>query len=581
MRGGAGWGRLALVVAFVWVAGCDGEGSDESGSEADAGAAVAGQTQASSLVGEAFGFVQAGNFAAAEDLLRSATEAEPENPQAWAMLGFSVHQQGRYEEALELHRKAAEFDATRALGLYRSGLALARLDRPDEAFEALEAAKATGTFEITQVGLSPDVESLRDDPRFAALFPTDAEFADPFAEDVEILHEWAGEAAGDQFGWIARNAGDVDGDGINDVTTSAPTWGADGSQAGKIYTYSGASGALLWEAVGGPGDQFGIGIEAAGDVNGDGIPDVVGGAPGGNYVQVHHGRTGEVLIRFDGAQEGEALGQKVSDLGDLNGDGFDDVMGGAPSNDLAGEDAGAVYVISGADGSVLHTWLGETAGANLGSAGGGRVAEDGSALVAIGAPGAGPFGSGRVYVYRGLEDEPAFIVESDEQGAALGGMFVSIVGDVDADGTRDVYASDWSHGGLGASTGRIHVHSGATGERLFTLSGEAAGDGFGIGPADAGDVDGDGHDDLVVGAWQHASLAVSGGKVYVHSGADASLMSTITGQVMGETLGFDATGMGDMNGDGVPEFLLTSAWSAINGARSGRVFVVSGVLNQD
>jgi len=97
-----------------------------------------------------------------------------------------------------------------------------------------------------------------------------------------------------------------------------------------------------------------------------------------------------------------------------------------------------------------------------------------------------------------------------------------------------------------------------------------------VGPADAGDVNGDGYDDLAVGAWQYAGAAPSGGKIYVLSGRDGSVLMTVTGNVPGETLGFDSTGLGDVNGDGVPDLLVTSAWSAINGFRSGRVFIISG-----
>jgi hypothetical protein len=155
-------------------------------------------------------------------------------------------------------------------------------------------------------------------------------------------------------------------------------------------------------------------------------------------------------------------------------------------------------------------------------------------------------------------------------------MFLSVVGDIDADGSPDIYASDWANSAKGRSTGRIYVHSGKDGRQLLTLTGEAAGDGFGIGIADAGDVDRDGHADLVVGAWQEASAALSGGKVYVFSGKDSSLLRTITGRLPGETFGFDTTNLGDVDGDGTPDFLLTSAWSGINGFQSGRVYIVSG-----
>jgi hypothetical protein len=273
----------------------------------------------------------------------------------------------------------------------------------------------------------------------------------------------------------------------------------------------------------------------------------------------------------------------VSDVGDADGDGRADVLVGAPGDSEGGEGAGAAYLYSGADGSELFRWIGEEPGDAFGSSGAGWVGSEGRGVVVVGAPGAGPGGTGRVYVFSvvvgpagGVSQTPAFVVESDEDGAALGAMFVSVVGDVDGDGTRDVYASDWAHGALGPQTGRVHVHSGASGERLLTLTGEAAGDGFGIGPADAGDMDGDGHDDLVIGAWQHGGAAASGGKIYLYSGADGTPLGAVTGQVMGETLGFDATGMGDVDGDGTPDILVTSAWSAIVGTRSGRVFILSG-----
>ncbi|HMZ19782.1 MAG TPA: VCBS repeat-containing protein, partial [Blastocatellia bacterium] len=184
--------------------------------------------------------------------------------------------------------------------------------------------------------------------------------------------------------------------------------------------------------------------------------------------------------------------------------------------------------------------------------------------------------SGRVYVYAGLNDKPKFIIESDETGAALGAMFASVVGDVDGDKVPDVYASDFPNTAKGPATGRVYVHSGADGRRLHTLTGEAPGGAFGIGSADVGDVNKDGFDDLLVGAWQYAGAAQSGGKVYLYSGKDGSLLRAITCRVPGETFGFDATGVGDVDGDGVIDFLLTSTWSNIKGFRSGRMFVISG-----
>ncbi|HEU5163173.1 MAG TPA: hypothetical protein VFV54_08525, partial [Thermoanaerobaculia bacterium] len=265
------------------------------------------------------------------------------------------------------------------------------------------------------------------------------------------------------------------------------------------------------------------------------------------------------------------FGRHTSAAGDMNGDGFADVFVGAPAD---ADGAGTATVFSGNDGAALLTLKGEKAGDAFGSTLAG--AEGKRRLLMVGAPGAGPRGTGRVYVYKALDAKPAFTMDSDETGGAFGAMFMSVLGDVDGDRTADLYVSDWANNANGRSTGRAYVYSGSDGKALFTHTGEAAGDGFGIGVADAGDVDRDGAADLVIGAWQHASAALSGGKVYVYSGRTQKLLRTITGRIPGETFGFDTTNLGDVDGDGAVDFLLTSAWSGVNGFQSGRVFVVAG-----
>ena len=134
---------------------------------------------------------------------------------------------------------------------------------------------------------------------------------------------------------------------------------------------------------------------------------------------------------------------------------------------------------------------------------------------------------------------------------------------------------------MGTSTSRRSVHSGKSGRRLLTLTGETAGEGFGIGPATAGDVNGDGRADLIVGAWQYAGAAVSGGRATLYSGKDGRAMKTWTCKVPGDTFGFDAVGMGDVDRDGTLDLLITSAWSGIHGYHSGRVFLISsGIRTQ-
>jgi hypothetical protein len=341
-----------------------------------------------------------------------------------------------------------------------------------------------------------------------------------------------------------------------------------------VYLYSTKSGTLLWSVDGKPGDQLGSGVEAAGDTNRDGIPDVIASAPGAGRAYVYSGKDGHTLLTFAAEKPTDNFGQHVSGVGDVNGDGYADVIVGAPANGAGGEGAGRAYVYSGKNGRILLTLTGSAAHDAFGSAVAGATTKAGSFLI-VGAPGAGPRHAGRAYVYKGLSTTPAFVVDADETGAALGAMFLSVVGDVNHDGTPDVYASDFTNAAKGPATGRVYVHSGVDGRRLFTLTGETIGEGFGIGPATAGDVDGDGHGDLIVGAWQYGGSAISGGRAYLYSGKDGTLMKTYTCRIPGDTFGFDAVGVGDVDGDGTIDFLITSAWSGIHGFHSGRMFIIS------
>jgi hypothetical protein len=518
--------------------------------------------------------IRAGDMAGAAKILEAVTEREPANAQAWRALGFVCIKLKQLDRALASYRKALELAPDTPQALYNVGVVYALKGDRESAFEWLGRAKATRKLDMTQIQVDPDLESLRADARFAALLPKPEDFADPFAEPVKVIREWDGEAANDQFGWIARNVGDADGDGVPDVVTSAPTKDVGGANAGRVYLYSTRTGKLLWSADGKPGDQLGTGVEGAGDTNNDGVPDVVAGAPGGGKAYVYSGKDGRVLLTLTAEDPKDSFGQHASGAGDLDRDGHADVVVGAPANNAGGESAGRAYVYSGKDARLLLTLTGERAGDRFGSTVAGR-SDAKTALLVVGASAAGPRKTGRTYVYDKLTATPKFVIESDETGAALGAMFVSVVGDVDADGVPDVYASDWANNAKGPSTGRIYVHSGRDGRRLFTLTGETPGEGFGIGPATAGDVDRDGHADLIVGSWQYAGAAISGGRTYLYSGKDGRLVKTITCRIPGDTFGFDAVGMGDVDGDGTADLLVTSAWSGVRGYRSGRVFVLS------
>jgi len=260
-------------------------------------------------------------------------------------------------------------------------------------------------------------------------------------------------------------------------------------------------------------------------------------------------------------------------VGDVNGDGYDDVIIGAPGN---ANGRGAAYIYSGRDGKLLLKLAGERDGDQFGAAVSGKAGK----VLVVGAPQAGPQHHGRIYVYKptGLL---AHTTDADESGQALGAMFVSVPGDLDGDGTLDIFASDFSDNGKLPGAGKTYVLSGKDGRRLFTFTGQSAGEGFGTSESIAGDVDGDGRPDLIVGAWQFSGEANSAGRAYLYSGKTGELLKTYTCRIPGDTFGFDAVGMGDVDHDGTVDFLITSAWSGVHGFHSGRVFLISsGVISK-
>ena len=539
-------------------------------------------------VTQAQAFLRDGKLDSAIAVLEPFLATTPAAPGARLLLGDAYRRRGDPDRAVATYLQVRQPLALRLSARYRAAGIEASRGRVGAAFALIDTLRASGAFDMDLVLDSAAFAPLKADARFARIAFRPDEFTNPFVEPVRIIHEWVAERKGDQYSWIARGIGDADGDGVGDLTTSAPTYGNDASPSapGRVYTYSGKSGRLLWQATGEGRGQLGFGIEGAGDVNGDGAGDVIAGAPFTNRVIVYSGRDGRVIHTLappataQGAvppagPTGERFGNSVASAGDQDGDGAADVIVGAPGSNATGQGAGRAYVFSGRTGALLHTLDGERAGDGFGTTVSGAKTGKRTPIVVSAASG-GPAQRGRVYLFDAGATTPRFAVDADSTGAALGGGFVSLVGDVDGDKVLDLYASDFPNAARGPSTGRAYVWSGASGRLLRTFTGERPGDGFGIGSADLGDIDKDGFDDLVIGAWQHASAAPSGGKIYVYSGKDGALLRSFTGRIPGETLGFDAAGVGDLDGDGTVDLLVTSSWSNIRGYRSGRMFVISG-----
>lgn len=320
----------------------------------------------------------------------------------------------------------------------------------------------------------------------------------------ELLQAWSGQNPGDLFGFAVASAGDINGDGLGDVVIGAP------GGTGNVYIYADKSNQLL-QSIQGPAGSgaFGWTVTGGCDLTGDGICDFVVGSPGTGMntsvpgsVSVLSGSTGSPLLQIAGSQPGELFGGSLQVAGDINQDGIPDIMLGLPG---ANEGTGAAKLVSGANGAVLYTWNGQSAGDRFGYsvASVGDVNRDGHSDVAVGAPDnaiGGP-AAGRVYVYHGSDGSPIFR-RSGEPGDRLG-FSVGAAGDVNRDAYADVIAGAPGPGAADPNTtmaGRVYVYSGANGKKVEIFHGEVVGDGFGW--SVAGGVDADHNDipDLVVGA---------------------------------------------------------------------------------
>ncbi len=431
--------------------------------------------------------------------------------------------------------------------------------------------------------------------------------------------------------WVTT-LGDVNGDGIAEIVAGVPgnsdqiggggriyvefgrAAGGDSSKLGDTATSFRIDGAVL-------NDHAGVSVAAIGDQDGNGLPDLLVGAPLADPAGVAEagiaclvwstGVAGSVDladVNASGSEEGFAIrgqaagdhaGHAVAAIADLNGDGRQEILVGAPGNDAGGAEAGAAYVVWGraTDTTVLLANVASgtggfrIAGAAAGDAAGSALAAigdlngDGLAEILVGAPGsdAGGADAGAVYVVRGKSTGAAvsladvaigvggWRITGATAGERLGGA-IAVLGDVNADGLADMLlgAADRAYVVFGkAGTAEVDLADVAAGIGGFAIVPEAAGDLAALSVAGGGDLNRDGIADVVIGASHNAEGGANAGAVYVVWGGargvvDLSAIALGAGGAKvvgsaGSLTGSSVAVAPDMNGDGAADLVVGSA----------------------
>lgn len=319
----------------------------------------------------------------------------------------------------------------------------------------------------------------------------------------------------EQFGREVTAVGDLDLDGVADYAVGSQ-WAEVGgvSQVGSVFVYSGATGTQLLRINGSfQFDYFGTSIADVGDLNGDLIPDLLIGAYGRDpdgAAFACSGADGSVLLQINAPPDGNWFGHSVASAGDINADGLQDLMIGSPTADANGMNrAGLVEIYSGADGALLRRLVGENVMHYFGY----EVAQIAD-LNGDGAPEhlIGSWRSGLIHLYSGLDG--VLIHRFDHYGLSL---FDDIgdAGDVDGDGFTDLHINGkWHFDG-----GAVWILSGATGAILSRITSRPGFADLGVSVAPVGDQNGDGRADLLVGDTSDTNF----GRVRLHHSLDPYL----------------------------------------------------------
>jgi hypothetical protein len=427
--------------------------------------------------------------------------------------------------------------------------------------------------------------------------------------DAVIVPDSSGTNGSSQMGWRVAGGGDVNEDGLDDVICGARRDASGGGQ-GAAWVYTEPNGLLAasdayGQLVSSTGsEEFGNGV-AMGDLNGDGVADMVVGAPGTNTVQIWFGPLSSATASYDAlvsGASGTSFGTAIA-VGDVDGDGILDLVVGAlgySSSSLSGN--GAAYVFTGpivgdlSDADAYAVLEGEVGGDQAGGevAIGGDLLGTGNNTVIVGAKGNDTNGgdSGAVYLVDGSTNGTLSLTSADAifYGATGGDDLWDghDAGDLDDDGSPDLVLGASDDETSGSASGSAGVFFGPlSGANSFAdadliITGRASADKFGYAADAAGDFNGDGYDDLIVGAYGDESPAHNSGSAYIFFGPltagtlEAASADLQLGGTEDDQAGLSVAGAFDVNGDGYDDVIVGSWKDAFSYTDGGACYVVYG-----
>lgn len=409
-----------------------------------------------------------------------------------------------------------------------------------------------------------------------------------------------GEIPNAYFGSAIVGGVDWAGSGTKYLAISAPGAALGPVREGTVYFYDslGAETPAMVMTGASEGDLFGYRLSGRSDINGDKIPDLAVAAP---YGRAGTQKPGKVYLFFGGDEftkskpielsadeQGDGFGLAVCLEEDLNGDGLADLVVGAPYSNRAGPLAGRAYIWWGGDKLkskakpdvvLRHGTTNDMYGTSLAI---GDINGDGQADLVIGAPqhNVGDKIPGSVFVYFGGKNanwqQPSLVLNGEAKAFYDHfGAVVAIPGDVNGDGADDLLVGAPKVKISGGDQGRVYLFSGGKAldenpDQIF--DGEAEIDRFGSAIYPVGDLNEDGRADFAILA---ENAAVGHGILYFYYGGWETPFYEMTGEASGDRYGYGFAALGDMNGDKTKDMVVGAGWNDAGGEGTGRVYILS------